>query len=590
MQEIRSRGGYLIWGTGPALRMSIVASILAVEALRYRAWLYPCDRMEVIQLAEYLFMMCTSFALTALYAGFAERWRLHRFLQLRGLIFPVAALLAVAAFKFGMHQFGAFDENLLVHAGTYYAQGFRPYLDFPCTMPPLFMAVVRWGVRLLGLHWSSFGLIVAAFSAITSLWIYALLRRAAMPRHWALAVTICVAMNTTVAAPFWWYNNSSFIAAILLLVSVLACLAQPKALLPWISLSLSLALVIAAKPNAAPACLMVLALLATKDKSQWIKTIYAGAAALAMVLAICYAAQMPPVQLLHSYAEIAGLRGSPLAMVPFRQMHGLDRPFQFLFLVLNVLGFAALLGFACWRRCWRYPQIAVCTIAALTSFLMACTNAESKNSDLTLCFVAAAFLCLAPWKSAPWEDNEPAPGMKTVLAGLLALFLVIPAFLAATDFRILEIGPAMFYEPLPTQTIHSGFFSGLEAAPRMQKVLAQTADVLSAHPSQKVFFGPRMEFGYALYNKPLTRGMPLLWDVGNLFSRDRFLSLLWAFQQQDPDVLIFLRGDYTRMGPVSYYIQRTSTYQRIDSYSELTVYLRNPNVPISYVKIPPALQ
>jgi hypothetical protein len=139
---------------------------------------------------------------------------------------------------------------------------------------------------------------------------------------------------------------------------------------------------------------------------------------------------------------------------------------------------------------------------------------------------------------------------------------------------------------LPTRTVQQGFFTGLEAAPRLQRVLRQTEMALADYPSQKVFFGPRMECMYAAFQKPVTQGMPLLWDPGNLFRPERLPYLLRTFQQDDPELLIFLRDDFTRMGLVAFYITNTATYQRVDRYGELTVYVRKKEVPITYIRLP----
>jgi hypothetical protein len=581
MLEIRNPKGHVVWGTGPSLRITALASVVAAAALRYRDSLLPSYRDELMQTAEYVFILSASVAMVALYAGFAERWRLHRIFQLPGLIFLSASLLAAGVYKLGMHQFGGFDEGLVVHAAACYAQGLKPYVDFPCTMPPLFMAGVRFSVSLLGLKWSSLALLSSTFAALTCLWMFALLRIADVPRHWALAIAVCVEVATMLEAPFWWYNNSSAVSTVLLLLSVLACLQREDLLLPWISLSCSLAMVLASKPNVEPACLMVLALLATKAKSSWAKTLSACACALALAWLICRGAQMSPAALLKSYAEVAALRGSPFMMYPFRNMTGYEGGWQAVFTVIVVLCFGALFAISARQQPHLRRHFAVFAIVCLTALEMACTNAEYETLNLVPMLVASAFLCIRPW-----EKTESSAGRKTVLAALLSVFFVMSVFFAMIHLRILGIGERMFYEPLPTTTIQSGFFSGLQASPRLQKVLLQTSEVLSRYPSKKVFFGPRMEFEYAVFNKPVTPGMPLLWDVGNLFPQERFPYFLLNFQREDPDLLIFLWHDYTRMGPVGFYISNTATYQRIETYSELTVYVRKKDVPITYVHFP----
>ena len=579
MLEFRTHKGYSVWGKGPAIRIAAAATAIAVAALFFRASLLPMVLLDAVRIAEYVFILCTAIALTALYAGFAERLRLHRVFKIPGLILISAALLFCGVYKLGMHQFGAWDEDLLVHAGTYYAQGFKPYIGFDCTMPPFFMACVRCGVKLLGLQWSSFTLIAATFSALTSLWIFALLRRCAIPSHWALAITIGAEMSTMLVIPFWWYNNSSSVAVVLLCLSVLACLYPQKSLLPWVSLSLSLAMVITSKPNIATACLMPLVLLATKDKVQWAKIVAASAGALGIARLICFVAQMPPIAVLHSYAEVAKLRGTPFLLL--REMRWPEQQFQIFFIVVSAICFAAPLAIALKRRSIPWPLLAVCTIAALTSFAMAVTNSEMKSSDLSPLLVAAAVLWLQPW-----EKMQPGAGRKTVLVGLLSLFMVMSSFYGVIHLRILNIGPGMYYEPLQTQTIQSGFFAGLEAGPRLQRVLAQTSEVLSMYPSQRVFFGPRMEFAYAAFKKPLAPGMPLVWDAGNLFAAKRLPQFLLTFQQRDPDLLIFLKDDYTRMGLVATYIETAETYRHTDQFNELTVYVRNRSIPVTYITEP----
>jgi hypothetical protein len=413
------------------------------------------------------------------------------------------------------------------------------------------------------------------------LWIFALLRTIAVPSQWALAVTVCVEVSTMLMVPFWWFNNSSAVSVVLLFLSVLACLQQPKPWLPWLSLSLSLAMVLASKPNDLPACLMVLVLLVAKENWQRARTLLASTGALGFFWLLCYAAQMPLRELLRSYVEIGKLRGSPLLMLPIHEMSWPEKDFQAIFLLLTILCLVALLATSARRQPGHWRLFAVCAIAGLTSMEMAFTNSEFKTLDLSPILMAAAFLCLRPW-----ESKEPSAYRKSALAGLLSVFFIMSGLFAVIHLRILGIGEGLFYEPYPTQTIHSGFFAGLEAGPRLQRVLSQTDGVLSRYPSQKVFFGPRLEFEYAAFNKTATEGMPLLWDAGNMFSPNRLPGFLLTFQQQDPDLLIFLKDEYIRMGPVGFYIKNTATYQRIDTFSELTVYVRQKEVPITLIRIP----
>jgi hypothetical protein len=585
MQELRTARDHSVLGQGPALRIALVSAIVAVAALRFRSSLLPMTRLDVICLAEYAFIYFAALAITALYAGFAERLPLRRILSFRGLIFPTAAMLGVGAYNLGMHQFGGWDEGLITHIAACYHQGLKPYVDYPCSLPPLFMAVIRCAAAFFGLRWAFLSpMVTAAFAVLTALWLFALLRLAAVERHWALVITICAQLSTLWVTPFWWFNNSSSVSVVLLFASTVACLQQPRRLLLWISVAFALAMVVASKPNDLPATLMVFALLATRDRRQWMKVSLVCVAAAGLMLLICYIAQMPPRLLLASYVEIGKLRGSPLNMFGISESDWPEKQLLCLFILFTMLSFWGMLVRA--ARCHQGggPLLFTCAIAALTSMEMVATNSEMKTSDLCVVLVAFAILCLRPW-----QIGKVGPARKAVLVAMLALFFCMAGLFSFTHQRILNIGEKTYYEPLPTRTLQSGFFAGLQAGPRLCTVLAQSAQVLSRYPGQRVFFGPRMEFGYAAFKQPAISGSPLLWDPGNLYSPRRSLQLLLNFQKQDPGLLIFLKDDYTRMGPVGFYIQHSSTYRRIDDFNELTVYLRNPEVPIVSARIPPGI-
>jgi hypothetical protein len=553
----------------------------AAGCLVERYHLMPAPRGAEIITLEYGFISCTSLALIAVYAGYADyagRLRLHRVFAVPLLIFPLALTLALAVYVYGMHQFGGWDEGLIVHSAVYYAHGFRPYADFPCPMPPLFMAGIRLAVAAPGLRWASLSLLAAGFAAVTCVWIYGLLQGLGVPRHWALALTLAVEASTMFLIPFWWFNNSSPIAVVLLLLSVVACLRKPEAWYPWISLAASLGMVITAKPNVVPAAAMALALFADRSRPQLAKAAAGCLGAAAVAFLICRAAQMPPAEILHAYRELAQLRGSPLLLFPFRGMPQPERAFQLIFSAVLLLYFAVLAVRAIRRAKGQWRVIAACAIAGLTTLYMVFTNSEYKTSDLCVGLVACAVLFLPAREGA-----EAPPGAWPALASMTIVFLVMSGFLGLLHTRILSIGQGSYYEPLPTQTIRSGFFTGLEASPRLESVISQTETALSWVPHGKVFFGPRVEFEYAVFNRTPLRGLPLLWDTGVYYSRRRLPALIRSFQEHDPDLLIFLKDDFTRMDAMAYYVLTTPTYQRIDDFHDITVFVRRRNVPLSYV-------
>lgn len=547
----------------------VSSSMIAVAALYLRTELHPLRT----QLLEYVFIIFASLAAISLYIVFPAKWQVRRVLNARGAIFLASVLILVSVFSLGMHQFGGFDEGLVVHAGAFYAHDFRPYLDFHCTMPPLFMASIRCAVKLLGLRWASLILLPALFAATTALWIFHLLRLSAVERSWALIITVPVELSTMVVIPFWWYNNSSSVAVVLLLLSVVACLKEQPSLLPWFSLAASLGMVLTSKPNALPACLMVLLIGMTRDKGRLRRLLFSVTAAICIAAAICYLAQMPLTGIIRSYVEIAKLRGAPFKLL--RDMTGPEKAFQILFILESTYCFAVLLRLAFRRSPSSWRILGACAVSAITSLGFASTNSEFKVCDLVSLFMAAILLCLCPW-----EQKNDTHTRKIVLVGWLAVFTCMAGFYSVTHRRILAIGSQMFYEPLPTRKVQKGFFTGLDAGPRLQRVLWQTQQVLMIFPNAKVFFGPRMEFNYAVFDKPPLPGMPLLWDTGNLFPESRLPQFISAFRKNDPDVLIFLKDDFTRMNEMETYILHSENYVFSEDFADITVFIKKKTPPV----------
>jgi hypothetical protein len=545
------------------------ACLLSFASLWYRDSMFPGYRSGPIILAEYTFIACLSSALIAFQYGSSVRPQISRSLYRRAAIILLPLFFFSTVYELAMYQFGGFDEGLVVHAATYYSQGFKPYADFPSTMPPLFMAGIRITVALLGLKWANLALLTSTFAAVTSLWIFVALRKARVPFQWALFLTVITELSTMFVAPFWWYNNSSSVAAVLLLVSAFACLQSQDEIFPWVSLSFSLALVLTSKPNAVPTCFMVPVLFAGLPRSRWIRLSLACTSGLAIAMFICNVAHMPVGALLKSYSEAGRVRGNPFSFFGLKETNPVDSLAQTILLSVSTFFFVV---FLVWflrhgRRAW--PKAAICLIAAATSFMMALMNSEIKVTDLILMLMAMALLGLNLL-----DGTETKPDLKGSLTGLLVVFATMSCFFGVTHLRVLNVGEGMFYEVAPTETIEGGFFSGLQAAPRLRNVMRETETALSIYPSRKVFFGPRMEFEYPVSGRAAMVGMPLIWDADYSYSSARLSGLISTIRNQDPDLMIFLKDDYTRMGVVGDYIKSSPDYERIDSFQNLTLYTR----------------
>jgi tetratricopeptide (TPR) repeat protein len=101
-------------------------------------------------------------------------------------------------------------------------------------------------------------------------------------------------------------------------------------------------------------------------------------------------------------------------------------------------------------------------------------------------------------------------------------------------------------------------------------------------PNQKIFFGPRMEFGY-LYTKSLSPyGMPLWWHPGTSYGLFDEKKIINNFIKAKFDVLIFPKVEKFRIpDEILYFIADhywlDAKYQYIDVYKKI-----NPNSALAY--------
>jgi hypothetical protein len=545
----------------------VTFGVLAFPCLRYCQHVAPWNR--IASLCAHLFMIFTSIAVILFYRICRTQLKLSRWLRWKGAPYISAVLLFVLILRLGTFQFGGSDESVTVHLATFYAQGLRPMIDFPSSVPPLFMAGVRLALLTLGLRWLSFAVLAAISGAVSVLWIIALLRRVDVSAEWALVLALTIEATTLFAVPIWWYNNITSLAIVLLLISVLATLQTPRGILPWISLSLALAMVITAKPNAIPAVSMVPLLWLRADKLQRIRAVLSVAGGIVIAALICWFAQAPLGLLIPSYQEVARLRGNPFSAIPWRYMDIVERIGELAFVSFLVGCYLYLFMRSALQKPRPWIEFLVCGVSILSSLVLVLTNSDLEITNLIPLITACIIPSLRPWA----QTGLSSPARQT-LVNLVLIVGVIAAYLGFSHFRIRAIGEGMFYEQLPTRMIRSGFLKGLEAGPRLQRVLAETDQTLKLYPSKVVFFGPRMEFEYAVFNRQVMRGMPLFWDSEGMFSPARFPQMITDIRVQDPDLLIFLKDDYTRMGSVAEYIKSSPIYRKVDEFPDLTIYVR----------------
>jgi hypothetical protein len=329
-------------------------------------------------------------------------------------------------------------------------------------------------------------------------------------------------------------------------------------------------LLLLAKPNAWPAGGCVALLLLSRRRPDRLRALASILAGTGAALLLCQLNHYSFLRVLRAYAGAAHNRGLPLRFDVFADYCPVEGAILKAAIAAAAAFFLAFLARSAdeARPYWR--EYAACGLGAAVSLWMSFTNCELKTSDLMPLLLAMAAVAYRPW-----SRKGLARSGRFALIPIMAVCLVASGYWAASRLRVRLIGDGAFFENGGGQVVRAGFFAGLRAGPGLVRVLDEMREALQAYPAERVFFGRRIEFGYAAFGRQPRRGLPVYWDPGDQFPLRDDPRVAAAFEAADFELLIFLRNDYTRMpGEVMERIH--GEFHEVPAGDELTVYVRNP--------------
>jgi hypothetical protein len=206
-------------------------------------------------------------------------------------------------------------------------------------------------------------------------------------------------------------------------------------------------------------------------------------------------------------------------------------------------------------------------IGALTSLLAMITNGEHKFVDMVLliCTGIVVLFAKADFDAGRVESGE---GVRTFYAALLCCLCVVTVMTGVNRFRVFTIGP--YFEPANNRQVRTALFPHLRTGDYFVRVLKDLDQVAAERPAGPIFFGPRMEFGYAALRIASAKHMPILWDPGTMFARSKEAALLEEWRRQRFATLIFLKNDYTYYSS-EFMATLAELYNTDQRFPELTV-------------------
>jgi hypothetical protein len=111
--------------------------------------------------------------------------------------------------------------------------------------------------------------------------------------------------------------------------------------------------------------------------------------------------------------------------------------------------------------------------------------------------------------------------------------------------EVYSAGPLQFFEYQGSKhTIADGFFKGVQCGDIFDEILKEMAEVMRQARSATIWFGPRMEWGYAAFDKSSPLHEPVVWDPLTMFDNSKEQLYFDHFLQSRRQVLIFFKNDF----------------------------------------------
>ena len=430
----------------------------------------------------------------------------------------LAIIVPLFTYNHGMHQIAGMDEGVLAKAAYSLRLGYRPYVDFPTAVPPLFLYVLKAANALSAdPSWSALVLTNAIYAGLAGLALAALLGAFGGPlaafEAYACATLATFLTQTVVGFP--WYNALSALSLALVGASAAALIRSPRSRGMLAALATSLVLAGLSKINLAVlsyAVITGLALLSPRVRRPALLALGAGALGTWLTL---QCTDISPLLLFRTYARFLGRASSgshwyatffgPTWWESARSVGA----------CLPLLVATAWTSRELWRRGQEldeatraYAWLACGLIVAAFGGMI--TNNDLKFTEISVIGIATTLLLTRSptfpfdWRRTAWLVSFAALFTYAEITGLLRLR-------SFTTFG--------FYDLVNEGAYQDGYFKGLEASER----LAHAGDAMFAKIKSlpqplregEVLLGPRLEMFYPAFRIRPPRGLPLWWEGFN---------------------------------------------------------------------------
>lgn len=486
-----------------------------------------------------------------------------------GLI--IIIISSVIALNFSRYQFGGYDLSPIIDLSWRIKNGEIPGQDYINTMPPIVIIILKL-TSIKELSWHDLTFLHFLSTAFTYLFLSSF-NSAYQNSNYLIILSLILSLPLVYTNHIWHSSLSQYLG-IMYVYSTYNCLQERTDLKCLALLTISSALIITGKQNVAVpyflASLLYLAVSNNNDKYKIITCMLIGI--IIGFISVIFILKIPLDNLLYIYSAVAG-RGLPHPQLLKIVFSGTTNIISIVIVIL----FIFLSAISVYRnKKIRTKDANYLILCGLISFLPILTDWDSKINNASLP-IFIFFLFTQP--SLYVFDNGGKllkhQYNRNEFINCASFLLVIYMFLVALyggylRERMKNVGP--FYQIPADILITGGYFDGLITGKQFSEILFEIGRVKEKFINKKIFFGPRIEFGYAVTNIRSPSGLPLWWHPGTSYAIIDLDKIFENFISNEFDVLCFARSDRTRM-PIEIINYIKSKYVKLDGYKEIDVYI-----------------
>jgi hypothetical protein len=183
--------------------------------------------------------------------------------------------------------------------------------------------------------------------------------------------------------------------------------------------------------------------------------------------------------------------------------------------------------------------------------------------------------------SSRWRGPARVGRWSLVLVLVIAMSGAAATYVGARRLRVRGNGVELFYSERPGVKVDLQFFRGFSVSPGLKATTNQIATVLSeyralGYDTSNIFFGIRLEFAYAAFGIPSPKQIAVWWDSTAAYPPSDEPQIVKRFLAHRFPLCVFYGKvpDFSNL-PWNIVQDLKRNYRRV-SYSEITVFLRNP--------------